>query len=147
MKTIKGVSPLIAWVLLVGFSVTAGLLVTKWVIDEFSDFELPADQESYCNDVQIKLEDVCILSTAYNDTIRINLTNEGFFTVKRLNLGRATTSHSKEWCTMLNADLLPDTNSEKRLKLVQVIQNILALARQTVMMIYLEEYLSIRPII
>ena len=37
----KGISPLIGWVLIIGFSVSAGLLITTWAIDQFKDIDLP----------------------------------------------------------------------------------------------------------
>ena len=108
----RGISPLIAWVLLVGIAVAVGLVVTQWAIKEFQDLDFPEDKETYCNDVDIKLEEICIQFSPdnINDSIRLNITNEGFFSVRRLTIGRQTTAFSEEWCTMLNVLIDPNLN-------------------------------------
>lgn len=112
MKNKRGLSPLIAWVLLIGFSVAAALLITSWAVNEFSNLEFPQD-ESYCENIQLELDSICISS---DDTVRLNLSNEGYFSIKRLTVGRETTSYSEEWCTMLNIDITPNSNISKLFK-------------------------------
>jgi hypothetical protein len=93
----RGISPLVSWVLLIGFSVAAGILITQWAISIAQNVEFPEDKETYCNEVQLEFEDLCLSG----DTAHINLKNNGAFTIKRLGLGRKTTSFGKEWCIYL----------------------------------------------
>lgn len=103
----RGISPLIAWVLLIGFSITAGLLVTRWAIDEFSNVSFPEDTDVYCDNLQLDIDEVCI-DNPNNNSVRLNLSNEGSFTIKKLSIGRATTSYPMEFCTLLNLNLAPN---------------------------------------
>ncbi len=96
----RGISPLIAWVLLVGLAISTGLLITQWAIDEFSNVELPYDSENYCNNVNLKLEQICVNGTK----VKFNLTNNGYFSIKRFTLDRATTNNTEAQCTWLNID-------------------------------------------
>ncbi len=109
----KGISPLIGWVLIIGFSVSAGLLITTWAIDQFSNLELPENWEEYCGQVDLQLSDEGTGIDRTNDqAIRLNLTNEGGFSIKRLSLGRTTTKFTLAWCDLLlgGLDIPPGTN-------------------------------------
>jgi hypothetical protein len=105
MRTKRGVSPLIAWVLIIGFAVSAGILITQWALNLADNIDIQQGDEIYCQDVQIDLEKACVSG----DNITIELSNKGLFSIKRLSLGRQTTIFSKEWCLKL----LPSSNSIK----------------------------------
>lgn len=103
MKNKRGVSPLIAWVLLISFTIAMGLLITKWVVDQIGDTEFDTDEELYCVDVSILM---------MSDPVRTNpgevdfiLKNNGNFRIKRISLGRETTERAEEWCLQLNIDI------------------------------------------
>jgi hypothetical protein len=110
----KGISPLIGWVLIIGFSVSAGLLITTWAIDQFKDLELPNNWEAYCDQVDLRLSDAGTgLEILNNQEIRLNLTNEGAFSIKRLSLGRTTTKFTLAWCEQLLGGSEITPNSEQ----------------------------------
>ena len=90
----RGISPLVSWVLIIGFSVTAGILITQWAISIAKNVEIPEDPETYCQEVQLDYVSSCL----EGDTVKITLVNNGAFSVKRLGLGRVTTDYGKEWC-------------------------------------------------
>jgi flagellin-like protein len=102
----KGISPLIGWVLLIGFVVTAGMLVTQWAIQQFSDIELPEDEDTYCDSVELDVSNYCIDSTSY--LLQIDYENKGSFTIDRLTIGRRTSQFAEKWCTELNLAIPPD---------------------------------------
>ena len=106
----KGISPLIGWVLLIGFSVSAGLLITTWAIDQFSNLDLPENWESYCDQVDMKLSTEGTGLDPNNQEIILNITNEGAFSIKRISFGRETTMFPLAWCEMLGVDIPPNTN-------------------------------------
>jgi hypothetical protein len=110
----KGISPLIGWVLIIGFSVSAGLLITTWAIDQFKDIDLPENWETYCDKVDFRLSDVGTCAQINNQEIKVNLTNEGTFSIKRITFGRETTMFPLAWCEILlgAADIEPNTNQE-----------------------------------
>ena len=101
----KGISPLIGWVLLIGFVVTAGMLVTQWAIQQFSDIELPKDKDTYCDSVELDISNYCIDSTSY--LLQIDYENKGSFTIDRLTVGRTTSQFAEKWCTELNLAIIP----------------------------------------
>ena len=102
----RGISPLISWVVLVGFAVAAGLLVTQWAIQQFQDIDLPEDKEGYCDSVDLKVVGNCIDFTGNEATITIK--NEGVFTIKRITFGRAAASLAEGWCLdLLNERAIP----------------------------------------
>ena len=108
----KAVSPLIAWVLIIGFSIAAGLFVTRWAINEFKDLNFGEDKEIYCEDVSFDLNEVCILPSPNNDEIRLDLSNKGLFAINRLYVGRTTTGYGKSWCNFLSLNLNPSSNTQ-----------------------------------
>lgn len=104
MKNKRGISPLIAWVLLVSFAIAMALLVTKWVVDNVKDIEFTDDQ-AYCDDASITLTNVCITSEGVNTgQINISMKNNGDFRIDRLSIGRETDKKPEEWCLKLNVD-------------------------------------------
>ncbi|MBT4630787.1 hypothetical protein HOC06_01010 [Candidatus Woesearchaeota archaeon] len=95
----RGISPLVSWVLLIGFSVAAGILITQWAISIAQNVEFPEDKETYCNEVQLDVESICLYDG--EDKAHITLKNNGAFTIKRIGFGRETTLWGKEWCIYL----------------------------------------------
>ncbi len=57
----KGVETLIAWVLLIGLSISLAALVTNWAINNVNKFrpEDQANQDLYCGDVSISINSGC----------------------------------------------------------------------------------------
>jgi len=101
----RGISPLVSWVLLIGFSVAAGILITQWAISIAQNTEFPEDRETYCDEVQIDLENICLYRG--DDKAYITLKNKGAFTIKRLGIGRVNTDNGKEWCMYLIPSIEP----------------------------------------
>lgn len=95
----KGVSPLIAWVLIISFAIAMALLVTKWVVDNVENVEFGEDDQLYCKDISIFITDVCKTN---QDKIQISMTNNGNFKVDRLSIGMETTHKPESWCLKLN---------------------------------------------
>jgi hypothetical protein len=110
----KGISPLIGWVLLIGFSVSAGLLITTWAINQFDDDDLfPKNYEEYCNQVDLRLSDAGTCLDPNDQEFTLNITNEGAFSIRRITLGRETSTFPLSSCKRLlsAADLTPNTNA------------------------------------
>lgn len=104
MRNKRGVSPLVAWVLLISFAIAMGLLVTKWVVDNVKNVEFEPNKDVYCNDVAGYISDVCKVTTGQNaNKIQVTLKNTGNFKITRISLGRETTHKPEEWCLKLNA--------------------------------------------
>ncbi len=97
MKIKRGISPLISWVLIIGFAVSAGILITQWTVKLIEDTQFPEDKDTYCNDVQMEIIDVCV----NNSNAKVTIQNEGSFSIKRISFGRQTSIFSKEWCLKL----------------------------------------------
>jgi hypothetical protein len=111
----RGISPLIGWVVLVGFSVAAGLLVTQWAVQQFNDIDLPEDKEGYCNDMELKVVGNCI--NFDGNTVSLTIENQGAFTVKRITFGREATGLAEGWCLdLLNErSIAPGPDNKKTL--------------------------------
>jgi len=106
----RGISPLIGWVVLVGFAVAAGLLVTQWAIQQFQDIDLPDDKEGYCDSVEIELDSICLKNNGHE--VDLTIKNEGAFTITIATFGRQIPEDAKSWCIdLLNPDITPDTIS------------------------------------
>ena len=103
----RAVSPLVAWVLIIGFSIAAGMFITRWVINEFSDLNFGQEKDVYCEDVSMDVDSVCICPSPDNNKIRVHLSNNGPFKLNRLYVGRTTSTFSKGWCNILSLGLDP----------------------------------------
>ena len=83
MKKKKGVSPLISWVLLVGFVVGLSLVITTWVrnqTDSTTDaLEKEVEGDLRCNDVALNAQLDCSGSP-----VKLTIANKGKFTIHKV---------------------------------------------------------------
>ena len=96
MKSKKAISPLIATVLLVGFSIVLAGIVTTFVINKTKEFqpEKIIEDDLLCDNVAIDITvpDINLLSyiTASDGTTKLlkglNLTNKGSFTIHKVTI-------------------------------------------------------------
>ena len=105
MKNKKGVSPLIAWVLIIGLSVSIGFLVINWAMQTVPE---PEPELSFCDDVNLFLID----SYVDGDEFVFDITNNGLFTITMWSFG-VTQVHSGStgWCNYLDSELPPGENN------------------------------------
>ena len=88
----KGISPLIAYILLVGFAIATAAFVTNFIIENTkTQVENLEDLDiGYCEGVNLDLIDICkepiAISCAGQEPIKLklNLTNKGSFTIKKI---------------------------------------------------------------
>jgi len=97
----KGISPLIAWVLIIGLAIGIGVAVINWAIDITPE---PDVDLSYCDDVSISY--VYYDFSAPGNDIEVNLSNNGYFSVDRISFGfsRVVDEPANDWCDYLIQD-------------------------------------------
>ena len=100
----RGISPLIAWILLIGISISAAILVSQWSIEQTKKMEFPKNKDFYCDEVDFELNTICKVD---NFKVKFNLTNNGAFTIQRLTVGRELQQQGEGWCLKTNVDLEP----------------------------------------
>jgi len=93
-KLKSGVSPLIAWVLLIGLSVSMGFLVVNWVTEVIPE---PEADFAFCEDVSLFLISYGLDG---NNMFSINLTNNGLFTINKWSFSLASAGNipAAKWC-------------------------------------------------
>jgi len=91
----RGISPLISYVFLVALAVAIGMIVATTLIDRVDDVEIEHNID-YCKEVSIALEDVCKDSSA--GIFKLNLTNNGAFSIRKITFGRETEISMYQWC-------------------------------------------------
>jgi len=94
----KGISPLISWVLLIGFGVAMALFISNWIIDQVSNTDINEDTSIYCDQVDLRIDSVCLPS---NTEVRLDLSNDGVYSIRRLTFERTTTDLAKGTCISL----------------------------------------------
>jgi len=82
----RGMSLLISFVLLVGFTILMAAFITTWSVNRVKDIPLDGLGGAYCDDVRI---DVTLGSKGF-DTLDIDVNNKGVFSVSRLTIQRET---------------------------------------------------------
>jgi len=87
----RGITPLIAWVLLFGFAVAAGAFIYGWVGNWLPGIEIQAKPELYCDDVQISFEDYCRIQPG-DKNLNLTFSNKGSYTITRLTVQRTAGS-------------------------------------------------------
>ena len=98
----KGISPLISWILLFGFAVAMGTVISLCIIDEMGDINIAGPgPETYCKDVRLSINEVCRATD--DKTINFNVTNTGNFKIWRYTIGRETATIAEQWCLDLYA--------------------------------------------
>ncbi len=93
MKSRKGISPLIAWVLLIGLSVSIGFLVINWTMEAIPE---PKPDFSFCDDISLLLVDY----TINDNEVLFEIINNGLFSVNKWSFG-VTKSYAGvegQWC-------------------------------------------------
>lgn len=85
----KGISPLIAWILLVGFTIATAAFVTNFIIEETRKqteaFEFL--DAGYCEGVNLDLKSICKISVSpcqegSPTKLKLELQNKGSFTIR-----------------------------------------------------------------
>ena len=96
----RGVSPLIAWVLLIGLAIAIGVAVINWAIDVTPE---PDVDLSYCDDVSISLIQYESPYVPGNVGLDFTIVNNGYFSVDRLTFGFSHSSSVSPviWCDWL----------------------------------------------
>jgi len=87
MKTKRGISPLISWVLLVGFAVALSMMVTDWVKTQAESTTEKTvegvEGDIRCSQVSLNVNVDCISSPG---TVQMNLANRGKFTIHKIRI-------------------------------------------------------------
>lgn len=96
----KGVSPLLAWVLLVAFALTMGAFIMNWATKQVKQFDPSKDADLYCPEVDFAVSDVCL--TDIDGPLQFIVTNTGSYTITRLTVARETSIDKLGSCYFLN---------------------------------------------
>gem|GEM_PF-3505120 len=83
----NGVSPLIAWVLLVGFAVVMGAFIFTWTKGTLTDLRIGESQEKelYCDGVSFSVDYLCT-SGDNSDELHANITNKGNYDITTMTI-------------------------------------------------------------
>ncbi len=106
MKEKKGVSPLIAWVLLIGLSVSIGFLIINWAVQNIPE---PEPELSFCDDVNLFLVNS---NNTEPGKVTLNITNNGLFNITKFTFGVIKPENYENAQCLVNADLSPGGNSK-----------------------------------
>ncbi len=101
----RGISPLLGWVLLVGFAVSMGALILMWSTDLIGELSLGDSQkiDIYCENVGLDIENMCL--DKLNDMIKIDLANNGGRNIKALTFSKETSGLPTSYCVKLLDDV------------------------------------------
>ena len=83
----RGITPLLAWVLLFAFAVAIGVFIIGWVNGWLPGVQIQAKPDLYCDDVQITFQEYCRDSSG-DTSLFVNVSNKGYFTVTRFTIQR-----------------------------------------------------------
>ena len=97
MKNKRGISPLIAWMLLISISVAIGFFVINWAIENMPE---PKPDFNYCEDVSLSFR-VPEYTTGDPPTFKVTLINNGYFTIDKISLGAKYFMGNEEWYEIL----------------------------------------------
>ena len=101
MKNKKSVTPILAWILLVGLAVAMGAFVSNWAIKQAQNqAQLPeeiVEQSEYCESVAFTVEDITVTDRYgapdnYVYLLELTIKNRGLFTLEKLKLDLADVS-------------------------------------------------------
>ena len=92
-KNKKGVSPLIAWMLLISLSVAIGFFVINWAIENIPE---PKPDFNYCEDVSLSFKDP-VYTTSDPPTFEVTLINNGYFSIDKISLGAKFSIANEKW--------------------------------------------------
>ena len=101
----KGISPLLSWVLLIGFAISMGTLILIWSTDLIGDLDLGGNEiaEMYCNNVKIDIEEIHV--DPLEDSINATLRNVGERKIRALTFSKETNNSPSAHCYELNLDI------------------------------------------
>jgi flagellin-like protein len=81
----KGISPVISWVLLLGFTISVGLMVYQYSVSQaetLTDTTVSSiETDAKCRDVNIK-----VMNPQSIDCSQISIINKGYFNIKKMNI-------------------------------------------------------------
>lgn len=89
----RGISPLLSYVFLIALVVSIAMIVTSTLIERAQNIDIE-ERIDYCEDVSISLDFVC----RENGVLKMNITNNGAFSVYKVTLGKETNISSYQWC-------------------------------------------------
>ena len=103
IKNKKGVSPLIAWVLLIGLSVSIGFLIINWAVQNIPE---PEPELSFCDDVSLFL-----VSSSNEDLgqISFDVVNNGLFNITKFSFGVIKPEEYENAQCIYSAEVAPGT--------------------------------------
>ena len=79
----KGVSLIISWVLLIGFAVTLGVIVSQWMQDQANK---TAETVIEAKAQEVRCRDVSLNAFLTNSCATLEVANKGVFTVHQINI-------------------------------------------------------------
>ncbi|MBS3163406.1 hypothetical protein J4427_01835 [Candidatus Woesearchaeota archaeon] len=84
----KAVSPLVAYILLIGMVVTSGVMVGNYLIKQAKTISFESKEiEVYCSEVAIDAIPICKIDIAGSyANLKLNLTNRGYYNVSNLTI-------------------------------------------------------------
>lgn len=101
----KGISPLMAWILIIAFAIAMGAFIMNWATNQVGKFDPSQNSELYCSEVDFSVDDFCI--DGVNEWAKLNITNTGRYTIRRWTVARATEQSPLGSCYILD-DLEPN---------------------------------------
>lgn len=112
----RGVSPLIAWVLLVGFAVVMGAFIFSWATQTIKNLNIGESQEFevYCENVELRINSVCVYVSG-EKYIYPNFTNAGNYDITKLTVTLENKKSASEFrplgsCLILDEDVASFNN-------------------------------------
>jgi len=92
-KNKSGVSPLIAWMLLISLSVAIGFFVINWAIENIPE---PKPDFNYCEDVSLSFKNP-EYTTSDPPSFKVTLINNGYFNIDKISLGAKSLIGNEKW--------------------------------------------------
>ena len=106
----RGVSPLIAWVLIVGFAVVMGAFIFSWATGTLKDLNIGESQEYelYCDNVELRINNVCTKDDGIGGPVYIypNFTNVGNYDITRLTITLENENRALGSCDIPERDII-----------------------------------------
>lgn len=115
-KNKKAISPLISWILLIGFAVAMATVVINWSIEQVNkvDFYKQTIKEN-CANVDLEITGACrnnynVSGVGLGESIVVRVKNAGYFDLPLATVGRSTSNIPESWCLDLDFNLSSGSN-------------------------------------
>jgi len=106
----KGVSPLMAWILIIAFALALGAFIMNWATNQVGKFDPSQNAELYCPDVDFSITNFCVKSDYSN--VNFDLKNTGRYTIRKLTIARDTFNTELGSCYYLGTPVDPGTEEQ-----------------------------------